>query len=193
MADHNQTAPGELEVVRRFINTWSIPNDTRQETDVLPELTRTQKAWSEAFPGRTRSRSDTLVELQHLRSDLRMACQNSAGSERTLNARFRNAALVVKSRFADGTVRLSVESPGSSFVGYIVAMVANAIASGDWSRLKTCPDCQWAFYDHTRNGSKRWCGMTKGGPAGRACGTIAKVAAYRVREAAKMDVTDGSH
>jgi len=82
---------------------------------------------------------------------------------------------------------------GSSFVGYIVAMVANAIASSDWFRLKTCPDCQWAFYDHTRNGSKRWCGMTKGGPGGRACGTIAKVAAYRAREAAKMDVTDEAH
>jgi predicted RNA-binding Zn ribbon-like protein len=63
----------------------------------------------------------------------------------------------------------------------MVTAVAQAVASGEWLRLKTCPDCQWAFYDHTRNGSKRWCGMTKGGPDGRACGTIAKVSAYRER------------
>ncbi|WP_429448818.1 CGNR zinc finger domain-containing protein [Paraburkholderia sp. 40] len=43
--------------------------------------------------------------------------------------------------------------------------------------------------DHTRNGSKRWCSMTKGGPDGRACGTIAKVAAYRAREATKANAT----
>ncbi|MGI4859348.1 MAG: CGNR zinc finger domain-containing protein [Janthinobacterium lividum] len=55
-----------------------------------------------------------------------------------------------------------------------------------WPRLKTCADCRWAFYDHTRNRSKRWCGMTKGGPDGRACGTIAKVGAYRARQLAKQ-------
>ncbi|PRY04532.1 CGNR zinc finger domain-containing protein [Paraburkholderia sp. BL25I1N1] len=188
MADHNQTAPGELEVVRKFINTWSIPNDTRLETDALPELTRMQNRWSEAFPGKARSRTDTLTELQRLRSDLRRACQGTADGDRILNAWFRDAALVLRSRIDEGATRLTVEPRGTGFADYIVATVANAIASGEWSRLKTCPGCQWAFFDHTRNGGKRWCGMTKGGPDGRACGTIAKVAAYRAREAVKTHV-----
>ena len=42
-------------------------------------------------------------------------------------------------------------------------------------RLKACPDCRWVFYDNSRNGSKRWCGMYAGEEGGRACGTIAKV------------------
>ena len=48
-------------------------------------------------------------------------------------------------------------------------------------RLKACPDCRWVFYDHSRNGSKRWCGMYAGEEGGRACGTIAKVKNYRAK------------
>ena len=64
------------------------------------------------------------------------------------------------------------------------AIVIAAISAGTWARLKACPDCRWVFYDNTRNGSKRWCLMTAGGPDGRACGTIAKVRSYRDRQAA---------
>jgi predicted RNA-binding Zn ribbon-like protein len=185
MPDHNQTAPGELEVVRRFINTWSIPNDTREESDVLPDLARTPQLWRKEFPRQSRSRADALGRLQQLRADLRSTCQGETPSEETLNEWFSSTALSVKARWMGGATKLTIESAEASFVGYIVAVVANAIASGKWARLKTCPDCQWAFYDHTRNGSKRWCGMTKGGPDGRSCGTIAKVTAYRAREAMK--------
>ncbi|WP_112178097.1 CGNR zinc finger domain-containing protein [Paraburkholderia unamae] len=188
MPDHNQTAPGELEAVRRFINTWSIPNDTRKATDALPELARAPGRWNTEFPRQPRSRADSLDRLQRLRADLRSACDGEPSGDEALNKWFSSAALGVKARWEGGTTKLVVESSEASFVGYIVAVVANAIAAGDWPRLKTCPDCQWAFYDHTRNGKKRWCGMTKGGPGGRACGTIAKVTAYRAREAMKTGV-----
>jgi predicted RNA-binding Zn ribbon-like protein len=189
MPDHNQIAPGELEAVRRFINTWSVPNDTREETDALPELARAAEVWRKEFPNQRLSRKDSLVRLQRLRADLRNACRGEASSDDTLNEWFNSAALLVKTRWVGGAMKLDIESSEASFVGYIVAVVANAIASGEWARLKTCPDCRWAFYDHTRNGSKRWCGMTKGGLGGRACGTIAKVTAYRAREAMKAGAT----
>jgi len=188
MPGHYQTAPGELEAVRRFINTWSIPNDTRRPTDALPDLARAPGIWSSEFPRRPRSRIDTLERMQRLRADLRSACEGGASGDEALNNWFNSSALSVKVRWLDGTPKLAVESSEMSFIGYIVAIVANAIATGEWARLKTCPDCQWAFYDHTRNGKKRWCGMTKGGPEGRACGTIAKVTAYRARKAMKTGV-----
>ena len=33
--------------------------------------------------------------------------------------------------------------------------------TGVWNRLKVCPndDCAWAFYDESRNRSRRWCSM----------------------------------
>ena len=61
----------------------------------------------------------------------------------------------------------------------LVAIVAAAMADGSWSRLKACQAdrCGWAFYDHARNRSRRWCSMA-------VCGNRTKARAYRRRHAA---------
>jgi predicted RNA-binding Zn ribbon-like protein len=58
----------------------------------------------------------------------------------------------------------------------IVAATAQSRIKGTWDRLKLCPadDCLWAFYDSSRNRSKRWCSM-------EVCGNRNKVRAYRDR------------
>ena len=66
--------------------------------------------------------------------------------------------------------------------GDVLAIVLKAIEADQWKRLKACPDCRWVFYDHSRNASKKWCGMYARGPEGRACGTIAKVRRHRARQ-----------
>jgi predicted RNA-binding Zn ribbon-like protein len=125
--------------------------------------------------------------LRALRDDLRTALlqRDDAGDQGAalLQRWFDQAALRPSVQLVQGALQLSVGAADNSFAGHILASVARAITAGEWARLKTCPDCQWAFYDHTRNGSKRWCGMSKGSPTGRACGTIAKVGAYRARQA----------
>ena len=81
---------------------------------------------------------------------------------------------------ADGQVTYSHEgSPAGNLFAAVLAR-----SDGHWKRLKACPDCRGVFYDHTRNGSKRWCLMYAGGPDGRACGTIAKVRRYRDKQRA---------
>jgi len=47
---------------------------------------------------------------------------------------------------------------------------------GRWERLKACPreECEWAFYDKSKNRSGRWCSM-------EACGNIEKARAFRER------------
>ncbi len=51
-------------------------------------------------------------------------------------------------------------------------------AQGAWPRLKACPadDCQWAFYDGSRNRSRTWCWMEE-------CGNREKTRRYRSRKA----------
>jgi hypothetical protein len=44
--------------------------------------------------------------------------------------------------------------------GLVLAAVIDAMAAGRWERLRACDDCQWVFYDQTRNSSRRWCGMS---------------------------------
>ncbi len=55
----------------------------------------------------------------------------------------------------------------------VLAIAAQAMLDGSWPRLKMCPgdDCGWVFYDHSRNGSGRWCSMA-------VCGGRAKARAH---------------
>ena len=77
--------------------------------------------------------------------------------------------------------RLELVPHDDSEAAAIVAAVAEAFASGTWARLRACRDCHWAFYDHSRSGTRVWCGMYATGPQGRACGSIAKTRRYRSR------------
>ena len=69
----------------------------------------------------------------------------------------------------DDTVRLAVAVAADAYLA--------VQARGEWRRLKVCasPDCRWAFWDSTRNRSRRWCDMT-------GCGNRAKNRAWRSRQ-----------
>jgi predicted RNA-binding Zn ribbon-like protein len=58
-------------------------------------------------------------------------------------------------------------------LGMLLAITATAMLDGTWQRLKACPghDCGWAFYDHSRNQTGRWCSMA-------VCGGRAKARAH---------------
>jgi predicted RNA-binding Zn ribbon-like protein len=192
MQTQNQAAPDGLECVRRFINTWSISNQTRMEMDHLQLLWGSAERWRDELSLHPRADSDTLERLLALRSDLRKSCEGQDDDRNLLNAWFSHAALSMHvESMKEGVPRLRVIPADSSYIAHTLAAVANAISAGTWSRLKTCGDCRWAFYDTTRNGAKRWCGMSKGGADGRACGTIAKVSAFRARVAAKAKLDLG--
>jgi predicted RNA-binding Zn ribbon-like protein len=61
-------------------------------------------------------------------------------------------------------------------IARLMAMVAAGVESGRWERLKACPrdECEWAFYDRSKNSSGRWCSM-------ESCGNIEKARAFRER------------
>ena len=61
-------------------------------------------------------------------------------------------------------------------LGSVLAVVYDAVRDGSWSRLKTCRNCRWAFWDASRNRSATWCSMTL-------CGNRLKVKRYRARQA----------
>jgi hypothetical protein len=160
-----QAAPAGLEPVRTLLNTWLIPNDSRQPTDHLAEFARDQ-AWE----------NSDVAEIRELRDDLRYVVEKSDANR--LNRWIERTG--IRPEVAGETI---VYRHDAGPVGDFLAAVLAAVSTGTWKRLKACPDCHWVFYDNTRNGSKRWCLMYAGGPDGRACGTIAKVRRYRSRQA----------
>jgi predicted RNA-binding Zn ribbon-like protein len=181
-----QTAPGELEVVREFVNTY----DVEQGIDEL-ESPQALAGWLGQRGLLDDSGDARPADVRHateLREALRELLLHHAGHDEAehtgpdpgevLDAATRRARL--RAGFdGDGGAILVAEAPGvAGALGRLLALVHAAEADGTWVRLKACREdtCQWAFYDHTKNRSGRWCTM-------EVCGNRAKVRAYRERQA----------
>lgn len=186
-------APGELERVRRFVNTRQVGRVTDRLSD--PSAL---SAWLEQeglAPAATRATRTDLARAVALREALRaILLAHNAGPSPGRPADTADAALAdacraldeaaararLRVRFGDdGSASLAPEAGGvSGALGRLVATVHDSIAQGTWSRLKVCRDheCEWAFYDHTKNRSGAWCSM-------EGCGNRAKARAFRERRA----------
>jgi predicted RNA-binding Zn ribbon-like protein len=172
-------APGKLEIVREFVNTLEV--ETGGDAVATPAGLRSFLAGYELLPGNARVKASDVSRAQELREALRLALLGNNGepvapaAHATLDGVARRAGLAL--RFGSEGARLE---PGRSGVegalGRLLGIVAASMADGTWSRLKACraSDCEWAFYDHTKNRSGRWCSM-------EVCGNRAKVRAYRAR------------
>lgn len=62
----------------------------------------------------------------------------------------------------------------------VVRSAADVLVSGDASRVRRCAgtNCDWLFFDTSRNHSRRWCDM-------RGCGNRAKARRYYARKRAR--------
>ncbi|MCG5213225.1 CGNR zinc finger domain-containing protein [Streptosporangium sp. KLBMP 9127] len=67
--------------------------------------------------------------------------------------------------------------PVDAALAGLLAVVAEAVAAGTWTRLKACrePSCRWAYYDYSRNRRRTWCSMD-------ICGNRAKARASHHRK-----------
>jgi predicted RNA-binding Zn ribbon-like protein len=84
----------------------------------------------------------------------------------------------IRVRFSpEGAPELLDEATVGSATDAVSTILAAAWASmleGTWGRLKACRQCEWAFYDWSKNRSGRWCAMS-------VCGNRTKVRTYRAR------------
>ena len=173
-ARENHVAPGELEDVRTLLNTWRLPNSTRTPEDNFDDFATRQGITNAA----------EVAQLRRLRDDLRKMVEGEEKEIIFLNSWLREIPLRVTVEESEAGLAIRYKHD-SGRVGEILTVVLKAVEAEQWSRLKACPDCRWVFFDHSRNASKKWCGMYAKGPEGRACGTIAKVRRHRARQKRK--------
>jgi predicted RNA-binding Zn ribbon-like protein len=168
------SAPGELGLVQRFVNTADLDLGTDELADEAG-----LKAWLAAngmgadvdAAGRERA-----VAIREALRSLLLANHGGDPDPAAVAALDRAAAMTVA---FDAAGRARLEPVGSGVDGAIatlLAIVAQAQADGTWPRLKACPNdtCHWAFYDRSRNRSRTWCAMS-------VCGNRAKARSYRAR------------
>jgi predicted RNA-binding Zn ribbon-like protein len=169
--------PPEVELVRSFVNTVDVDEGT-EELAAPDDLSRWLIAAGLVPKGTVASGRDLRVALQlreALRSDL---LANHDGDHSPADQAALDAACRELPLHAVSTAR-GLEPAVSGLRSGLAAIVAASVTSrikGTWTRLKICPaeDCQWAFYDISRNRSKRWCSM-------ETCGNRHKVRAFRDR------------
>lgn len=180
----SQEAPGQLEVVRSFVNSLDV-EDRREELGTPDALVAwlAERELVDADAGAGASAAD-LRRAVELREALREVLLGHHGDHEvdpaaveTIEAAARRARLEV-TFVPDFSARVAPAKGGvDGALGRLLAIVASAQADGTWARLKACPwdTCKWAFYDHSRNRSGVWCNMA-------VCGNRAKAQAFRARQ-----------
>ena len=157
-----------IELVRAFVNTL----DREDGVDVL------DRAWLEERGLLARGEEADAEEVRRLvrvREAVRELLAAHAGARVDLvqaaSELDRAAAHVgLRIRFRpDGTTAVEPGAESDQALGSVLAAIAEATASPEWTRLKACrrEDCRWAFVDESRNRTRVWCSMA-------ACGTRAK-------------------
>jgi predicted RNA-binding Zn ribbon-like protein len=178
-------APGDLELVRGFVNTLDIEAGTDDMT--TPDELR---GWLVVNGLLEPSTTVTVADVRRaveLREALRalLLANNGVAAPASAAAVLDNVArrARLRPRFrADGTAPLEPEADGADgSLGRLLAIVHAAMADGSWVRLKVCRsgDCWWGFWDATKNRSGAWCEMGL-------CGNRAKARSYRERHRGEM-------
>jgi hypothetical protein len=74
---------------------------------------------------------------------------------------FGELPLVVRIGDASKPELASGEGGVKGALGSILADVVVAFSKGTWVRVKICAaeDCRWAYYDHSKSRTGRWCAM----------------------------------
>jgi predicted RNA-binding Zn ribbon-like protein len=183
--DHEERpAPAPLDRVQALVNTVDIEigQDRLAEVDdALPWLVANGLITADST-----LRETDLVFLRNVREALRALLIHNAGGPRPGE----DHLAVLREVAAGGSARAEVGDDGAvtwtatgdtlrtRLVGLLL-VIRDAQRDGTWTRLKACAndDCQWAFYDQSRNRGGAWCTMA-------VCGNRLKNRDFRARQRA---------
>jgi predicted RNA-binding Zn ribbon-like protein len=178
-------APGVLGLLQAFLNTH-FDLVTEHGADLLATRARGRQWLSEVglLAPRERISQADLDRLRRVRESLRELVAVGEGSGVKPSA---SAARAINEVLTGATIELRFTMLGPELIpvgasavdrvlGSLTGIVARAMIDGSWRRLKVCPGphCGWVFYDHSRNGSGRWCSMN-------VCGGREKARAHYLR------------
>jgi predicted RNA-binding Zn ribbon-like protein len=170
-------APGRLELLQRFVNSYN--HDFPREWDRIgtPEKAR---AWLRqkglVAPGDRISDAD-VARLRELREAIRaLAIANQGGRVQAAAADIirRVSGTAQLTVAIDGTGRTALEPTRRGVDGAVATLLGilhEAQLTGHWSRVKGCRQCGYAFFDRSKNRSAAWCAMS-------ICGNRTKNRAY---------------
>jgi predicted RNA-binding Zn ribbon-like protein len=171
-------APGRLELLQRFINSYN--HDFPPDWDRIATKEKAG-AWLRqkrlVAPGDHVSDADA-ARLRELREALRALAIANQGGRRPQAA----ATTAVRRIGGDAPLGVAIDDTGRTAleprcpgvdgaVATLLGILHEAQLTGEWSRLKACRQCGYAFFDRSKNRSAAWCDMS-------ICGNRTKNRAY---------------
>lgn len=186
-----QAAPRPLELVREFVNSNHV-HPHRGDEDLegwkSPEDLRAWLLGRELIEDGEQVRAADLQYALETREALRGMLLTNGGAPPdehavdTVNRAATRAQLTLKFDVDGGSGLQPIARGVDGAVGAVLAVAFAAMAEGSWSRLKVCPEetCRVAFFDNSKNRSRRWCSM-------EVCGNRTKVRSYRKRQLETAD------
>lgn len=180
--DDTPAAPGDLEVVQRFMN---LHEHRPGDPEALPPSSHMVRAFlvehghldpRSGFGEQDLAAALALQGALHARVRANAGARTPEPDVRAIDRIARDAGL--QPSFGADRPRLVPSASGVlGALGRLVAIAFHADLDGSWSFLKECAgqDCTAVFFDRSKNHSGRWCSMSS-------CGNRAKVRAWRERQ-----------
>jgi predicted RNA-binding Zn ribbon-like protein len=179
--DEPKPAPEPLVRVQALVNTVERPDGSDRLAD--PVDARPWLVDNLLLAPTTDLTADDLELVRAVRDSLRTMLVHNAGGpppNKTALAPLRTVA-------AEGTARADIRDAGEVRLNAtgtsvrerlveLLVIIRDAQRDGTWARLKACAndECQWAFYDRSRNHGGSWCTMAT-------CGNKLKNRDFRAR------------
>jgi predicted RNA-binding Zn ribbon-like protein len=166
-SDEKKPAPMPLLVVQGFVNTL----DLEEGTDVMADADAAREWLIDAglLDQAASASPSELSRAREVRESLRWLLAHDNGAGEVPEERLAPLRGLTETHRA----RLTLEDGGA--IGLenarrqdlddglfeLLLIVRRAQEDGTWERLKVCtnPDCQWAFFDRSRNQQGSWCDM----------------------------------
>ena len=170
-------APGRLELLQRFVNSYNHdfpPDWDRIGTPERAEAWLREKAL--VAPGDRISDADA-ARLRELREAIRALAianrrrQPDPAAAATICEISGTAQLSVAVDDAGRTALQPAHGGVDGAVATLLGILHEAQLAGQWSRMKACRQCEYAFFDRSKNRSAAWCAMS-------ICGNRTKNRAY---------------
>lgn len=160
---HRDPAPPALRIVQNFVNT----NDVEAGNERLNSPAALHEWLVEnLLDGDIELSAEDLARAIALREAIRAlisAHNNLPADIQTATEQFNavtERAGLVPQLSPSGASRLEPRATGlDGALGHVLAAIYAAINDRTWPRMKACErdSCHWAFYDHSKNQSGRWC------------------------------------
>jgi predicted RNA-binding Zn ribbon-like protein len=175
-------APGRLETLQRFVNTYNKDFPPAWDRLGTPSKARAWLLQKRLVTTPVRITHADVDRLRELREALRALVAANHGTAMPPDAletlRREGAGVRLRVGFGSrGATELEPVGRGAdAAVATVLDILHEAQVTGVWPRLKACRRCGYAFFDRSKNRSAAWCAMS-------ICGNRTKNRTYRRRHA----------